>query len=112
MYYGLSGELALNEAINKVIDTIPSKNDKALYRLMYATIEQETLAGRLLDKTEFSAGSGLCQFDKIGFEDTKARCPLKIKNIVKEKLGIDISKCTYDMLEYNAFLSILSDFQA
>ena len=75
--------------------------------LILGTIAQETHMGTYRDRTEFNAGSGLCQIDEIGFRDIKERTKNRYKDKIYLKLGISIDKVTYEMLEYNYILSII-----
>ena len=82
-------------------------SDTRAEKLLLGTMAQETHMGTYKDPTEFRAGSGICQFDRIAFDDVKARTKQSRKALVQTELNINLDKVEYNMLEYNPVLSIL-----
>ena len=66
----------------------------------------ESKAGTYWDKTKY-AGMGICQVDKIGFEDTVNRTTPKVKEKVLDQFGVDIDAMNWEELRHSPFLSLL-----
>ena len=94
-----------------MVDVVVKALDKDLKvrqnakELLLETIAHETLFGTFPDYSK-SVGMGLCQFDRIAFDDVIQHCEEHFDTI-KEKLGIDLTWITYEDLRYNPFLSII-----
>lgn len=73
--------------------------------MVLETAAQETQLGYIEDTTR-EAGMGLCQFDQIGFHDTKTRS-VRFVQTIKDRFSINISLINRESLRYNPFLSLL-----
>ena len=105
MYYGTIDTKTTKHLICHICSFFTSEIN-ATYLLM-GTCATETDFGNHKDTSEFRHGSGLMQIDRIAFEDTKKRTSTILKAMIKNSFWIDLDLCTYEMLEYNAFLSVL-----
>lgn len=73
--------------------------------LLLETSAQETKLGLVRDRTR-DAGIGICQFDKVGFNDTLNRCQ-DYRESILDRFGININLVQWKSLRYNIFLSFL-----
>lgn len=103
-YYGYCNDNLIGKMTDEVCrafgDTEKTK------RLLLETIGQETIFGRVKDFTNFS-GMGLCQFDRIAFDDIKEHST-EYFQLIMDEWGIDFELVEYTHLRYNPFLSIIS----
>lgn len=106
-FYGSVDKETIEKITDQVCNVLGHGKNKTAKKLILGTIAQETHMGLYRDPTPFIAGAGLCQFDKIGFDDVKARTREHHKVAIEEEFGINIDKVDYSMLEYNAVLSII-----
>ncbi len=73
--------------------------------MIIETAAAETGIGKIKDTT-VGAGMGLTQFDKMPFEDIKARSMSQRDKII-DRLKIDIELVEWTDLRYNPFLALL-----
>ncbi len=106
-FYGAIDKKSIYEMTKKVCDVLGHGKNHTAIPLIIGTMCAETQLGTLKDPTEFSVGSGIAQFDKIGYVDVLKRTSKTNKEIIREEFAIDIDKVTYSMLEYNPLLSII-----
>jgi hypothetical protein len=74
--------------------------------MIIETAITETGLGRIKDATEF-AGMGICQFDKLPFNDIRDRSIPKWRDKILKELEVDIAIIEWDALRYDSFLSLL-----
>lgn len=106
-YYGSIDKENITKIISKVCSVLGNGNNNNAHKLILGTISQETHMGTYKDSSPWKGGRGLCQFDKIAFEDVKARCRKKDRELIEMHFGINIKKINFDMLEYNPLISII-----
>ncbi len=105
MYYGVVSRDIIYIYVNEICDMFPNK--ECAKDLILGTIAVETDFANTQDKNTYSSGVGLCQFDKIGFDDVRIRTPRKTKYQILEKFGVNIELIEHRDLAHNPFLSIL-----
>jgi len=105
--YGLVNEQEFHFIVDEIVKHLGNGKNGTVKDLLIETARTETGLGNTEDKTLLSAGVGIMQFDKIGFEDVKERGSRRWKNLIKDKLKVDIDLVTHDMLLYSPFLSVL-----
>ena len=104
MNYGyITNELA-KEMCFKIVDVLGGSDNHI--NMLLETARAETKLGEIADTTKY-AGIGITQFDKIPFEDTKARTLIRTKKLVKDRLGIDIDLVMWEHLRYNPYLCFI-----
>jgi hypothetical protein len=105
--YGVINRQQIFDTVDVVCAVLGNGKHNAANKLILGTIAAETSFAEFPDPTPFGAGSGLCQFDLVGFEGVLQRT--RQHNIVtlKNEFDIDIQKVTYEMLEYNPLLSVI-----
>ncbi|MDZ7795524.1 MAG: hypothetical protein U5N56_00060 [Candidatus Marinimicrobia bacterium] len=102
-YYGHESPLEVKKVINRVCYVF---NNPALgYKMVAESIAAETQMGTYPDDT-LMTGMGIAQHEKVCFEDTKKHS-MKHRDMIYEKLGVDIRLVEYEHLRYNVFLSVL-----
>ena len=102
-YFGHESPLGVKKVINRVCYIF---NDPAFgYKMVAETIAAETQMGTYPDDT-LMTGMGIAQHDRACFEDTKKHS-MKYRDMILEKLGVDIRLVEYEHLRYNVFLSTL-----
>lgn len=107
MYYGLvKAEHAIDIAI-AVCEVLGYGSTGKAVELLLETAAQETKLGVYRDPTAYAAGSGLCQFDRVAFDDVKRRARNKHADAILDEFGVDIRVVEYRELELNPFLSLL-----
>ena len=102
MFYGVIDKDQIFKTVKKVCEVLGNGKNNVADKLILGTIAVETSFGNCKDYTPFGAGSGLCQFDRIGFEEVMHRTRDHNREAVKREFGIDINKVEYEWLEYNA----------
>lgn len=105
MNYGYVDKKCLHKQAELICNVLGNGKNNTAKDMLIETATAETLLGKLKDKS-LKAGMGLCQFDKLPFEDIKKR-NLKRRDLIKKKLGIDIELVEWEHLRYNPFLSLL-----
>jgi hypothetical protein len=105
VYYGLV-EIHHAFDIAKKIEKVLGGGENAI-RLMLETAMQETRLGQFEDKTNYSAGTGLCQADRFPFEDRQKRIRQKDLSAIKEAFDIDWYMVEWRELEHSPLLSLL-----
>ena len=106
LYYGLIDEDEAYKYIKEVCDCLGYGKNENADKLLLETARAETLLGKAKDTTLTKVGCGLCQFDKIPFEDVKNRS-MKNRDFILQMLKIDIKVVEYEWLTYNPLLSLL-----
>lgn len=76
-------------------------------QLLVETACQETLLGQLRDPTPYGAGTGLCQIDRIAFEDIQRRTRPRYIKLIKEAFGIELALVEYRELEHSPLLAMI-----
>lgn len=106
-YYGSVDKETIKKIVKEVCTVLGNGKNNNADKLILGTIAQETHMGTYPDSTPGEKGIGLCQFDKIAYEDVILNTKeYKKKKILKE-FGIDINKVTYKELEFSPVLSII-----
>lgn len=106
LYYGLTEENQIQTLAKKVCDCLGYGSNQTALELILETAAQETRFGTYEDPTK-NAGNGLCQFDKLPFEDTKIRTSKANKIKIYQTFGINIDYVEWDSLRYNPLLSLI-----
>lgn len=105
--YGLvhpSLALVYARAVCDAVNDLPSTNALSL---LLETAAQETRLGTYRDPTPYGAGTGLCQFDRIGFDDVKERTSGAWRTLIKVAFDIDIKAVEYRELEESPLLNFI-----
>ena len=103
--YGYINEDTIKNQIQLICKCLGNGKNDVAHLLLYETAKAETGLGSIEDKT-VGAGIGICQFDKLPFDDLKKRS-LTYKDKILKDLGVDISLVEWEHLRYNSFLSLL-----
>lgn len=109
MYYGVTRLSQVFEMLEDVANDLKgsSENVENTIDLMLGTLAQETRLGSLKDPTNYSAGSGISQFDPgIPFRDPVDRMG-KWKKIVRNLYDFDFDKIQHRELEESPLLGIV-----
>lgn len=104
MYYGVMQSEDIYNMVSYVCGLLDK--DTRAEKLILGTIAQETLFGTYQDPTK-NAGMGLCQIDKITFEDIKKRTRNSRKELMLKVWDIDIELVEWVDLRYNPLLSVI-----
>jgi len=104
LMYGLISKKELYNIIDKVVECLGGGDNARA--LLLETASAETLLGEAVDSS-FNSGMGIFQFDKIGFDDVKARTSTANANKVYHCFGIDIKKVDYTDLRYSPLLGAI-----
>ena len=105
--YGLvGGKLRIRDLAWSVCDCLGNGANESAIDLLIETCGAETNFGRYKDRSIY-AGLGIMQFDKIPFNDVKARTRDKHKATILEYYDIDVNLVEWDHIRYNPLLSIL-----
>jgi len=102
--YGLISKKELYDITDKVVECLGGGDNARA--LLLETASAETLCGEAIDDS-WSVGMGVFQFDKIGFNDVKARTSKANANKVHKCFGIDINKVVYSDLRYSPLLGAI-----
>ena len=103
--YGYIDNNTIINQIKLICSCLGNGKNNTADLLLYETARTETGLGSIEDKT-VGAGIGICQFDKLPFDDLKKRS-LTYKDKILKDLGVDISLVEWEHLRYNSFLSLL-----
>lgn len=104
--YGVINSTQLKDTAVYVCDILGHGKNKKAVNLLLETAAAETAKGTIKDRTKF-AGIGLMQFDKVGFDDVKARIRFADAAIIKDKMDIVVEWVEWEDLRYNPLLSLL-----
>ena len=104
--YGLAIGINIRLLVLEVCQILGNGSNNTAHLLLLETIAVETGMGTIVDNTP-SVGMGLCQFDKIGFDDVKERTSLRNKEKIYEHFGIDIDLVSFNDLRYNPLISVI-----
>ncbi len=105
--YGSIGLVSLLAITRKVCNVLGNGANNNAHRLVFETIAQETKLGAYPDICPWLHGVGICQFDKIGFDDTKQRTRKHIKEKIQRVFGVNINQVQHRELAFSPFLSVL-----
>jgi len=105
--YGIVNRQQIFDTVDVVCAVLGNGKHNAANKLILGTIAVETSFAEFPDPTPFGAGSGLCQFDLVGFEDVLRRTRQHNIIAIKRAFNIEFHKVTYEMLEYNPLLSVI-----
>ena len=105
-YYGLIDEEEFYKIVDEVVKVLGNGKNHNADKLLLETARAETNLGFTKDLGIKTGGVGLCQFDELPFNDVKQRS-LKYRELILDKLKIDISKVEWSELAYNPLLSVL-----
>ena len=105
MNYGFVDDETIVKQAKKICDCIGHGMHGTAMHMIIETAVTETGLGKIEDKT-IGAGMGLTQFDKLPFDDIKAR-NMRLKKKIYEDLKVDIHLIDWDDLRYNSFLALL-----
>lgn len=106
MYYGITRPEQAVQMANDVCDVLGHGSGHAV-ALMVETAAQETRLGAYRDRTDYAAGTGLCQIDEIAFNDIVARTAPRRRVLLKEHFDVDLSRIQYRELEHAPLLGML-----
>jgi len=107
MYYGLANQKEALVIANRVCDVVGHGANKMAVALLIETAQQETLLGLAKDAHPTKHGVGLCQFDKIGFDDVKQRTRKHVNEKIKKAFGFGVMDIQHRDLAYSPLLSML-----
>ena len=109
-YYGVSSKEEIFLHVKHVCDVLGYGKNKSAHILLLGTLAAETNLGTFRDNTNYSAGNGISQFDRLPFEDIQSRVCHYHKDwveTIKEEFDIDISTVTWHSLHYSPLASII-----
>lgn len=104
-FYGLLNFKELKEMCKEVAKVLGG--GKAAERLILETAIAETIAGTYRVPVRYNYGLGLCQFDKVAFDDVKSRITKNRRGAILQRFNIDIKKLEYRELAYSPILSLI-----
>jgi hypothetical protein len=107
MYYGLTHASHAVDMARVVCDVLGHGVNNTGVHQVIETCQQETHLGLFRDRTDYGAGFGLSQIDKIGFDDVQIRTRVHHKEALREKFDIDINIIEHRELEHSPLLSII-----
>ena len=107
MFYGVVKEHHIPDMCAEVVRVLGG--GERAFKLLLGTCATESNFGYYEDTTDFSAGTGLCQYDKKPFYWDLERIVKNKKwvKLCKDSWDINLNQVTWEMLEYNPFLSII-----
>lgn len=103
--YGFIDDETILKQAKEICKCLGNGKNSTAVEMIIETAVAETGLGRIEDKT-IGAGMGLTQFDKLPFDDIKAR-NIKLREKIYKELKVDISLVNWDDLRYNSFLALL-----
>jgi hypothetical protein len=103
--YGLLTKEHLKDMVNDVVDNFGG--GKNAYALLLETAQIESKSGTYPYNPFRDYGIGVMQFDRIAFDDVKARTKQSIKDKVYQIYGLDINKLAYEDLRFSPLYSVL-----
>ena len=106
--YGITPQTNLMAICQEVCECLGNGINNTADIFMYEIIGAETGHGTIRDFTIGSAGTGICQFDKLPFYDRQSRYEHKHIKKILEHFDIDMSSCTWEELELSPLKSILA----
>ena len=104
--YGVVNATQIKDTVNYICSILGNGANNNACKLLLETAGAETALGKTRDLT-IGAGQGICQFDRIGFDDVVERIKLSDYIIIQERMGIDIKLVRWEDLRYNVLLSFL-----
>lgn len=106
-YYGLTHATDLKLLVVEVCDCLGHGSTGTAVELILETMGAETNRGETKDPTIY-AGMGICQFDKMPFQDMKDRTSASNKAKIYETFGISLDLVEWEHLRYSPLLSIIA----
>lgn len=105
-FYGVSDPVHLAVDAQVVCDVLGHGSGYAV-QLLLETACQETRLSTYRDRTDYSAGHGVCQFDRIGFVDVQQRTNPRLVQLIKDYFDVDIGEVEHRELEHSPLLSMI-----
>ena len=107
MYYGLIKPEHAVDIVDAIVGVLGG-GEKAK-QLMLETAMQESRLGMYRDRTDYGAGTGLCQADKFPFEDRQYRMQRKTKwlEAIEKEFDVKWMDVNWRELEHSPLLSFL-----
>jgi hypothetical protein len=103
--YGLLNKQQLFNIIDDVVETVGGgENAKDL---LIETANIESKFGTIPYNPYRGYGLGVMQFDKVGFYDTQARTSERLKQVIKQRYGVEIDKLQYEDLRFSPLISVI-----
>lgn len=106
MYYGLVKKEHAIDIVDAVVKVLGGDENAKL--LLLETAQQETHMGAYKDKTDYAAGTGVCQFDEMPYYDVIRRTRNKHLHAIKEEFDIEMTEVKWRELEHNPLLSFIA----
>ncbi len=107
MYYGISGPIEAVKLARMVCAVLGNGSNETAVQLLVETSQQETKLGAYRDPTPYSAGHGICQFDKIGFVDVRQRTRAAAARSIYKRFGVTLKQVEHRELEFSPMLSFI-----
>lgn len=104
-HYGVTDAQQVKDMADAVVFYLGGGSQAS--NLLIETASQETHLGRYPDKYPHKHGVGLCQFDLIGFEDTRDRTSAKVKERVRQSFGVNMDSIEHRDLAFSPLLSLI-----
>jgi hypothetical protein len=108
IFYGLASRDEIKKIAVRVCELLNPTNVPESVEFILEICAAETGLGTVRDTFE-REGRGLTQFDKIRFDEVKARLisNKKLCAEIDQELGIDATRVAFEHLDYSPMLSIL-----
>jgi len=106
LMYGLISKKHLDDTILEVTRVLGDGANNTAHLLLSETAQTETSYGDYPDMNLFS-GYGVMQFDDVGINDTIARTPQHIKDLIKKTWGIDLDYVNGFAMQWSPLLSVV-----
>lgn len=106
LYYGLESTEQARELVWQVCNVLGHGSHYSATNMLLETAAVETQLGRFPD-CYASEGFGLCQFDRIGFEDVVTRTRQATLNKVQRHFGYDLRLIKVEALANDPLLSFI-----
>lgn len=107
LHYGLVSKFDAVATARKVCDVLGHGSTKKALAILIETAQQETQLGSIADRHPLKWGVGLCQFDKIAFDDVKQRTAKHKRDRIKRVFGLNIQEVKHESLAYSPLLSFI-----
>lgn len=103
--YGLISKQHLKDMVIDVVNNLGGDNH--VVNLLLETAQVESRSGTYPYNPFRNYGLGVMQFDKIAFDDIKARTRNDIKEKILNIYGLDINKLEYSYLRFSPLISVI-----
>ena len=107
VFYGLSCKQEVVWHARKICSVIGGGVNNKAIQMLVETAQQETHMGSFPERHPYKLGVGLCQIDKIAFDDIKRRTPKHVSDKVREYLGITLRQVEHRDLAFSPLKSLL-----